>query len=76
MRTVVGLGATIYLTAAGWFFILVPWSHFWANHVLPGVPLWLARLLAQPALRGALGGFGVLHFAVAFVWLDSALRKQ
>ena len=54
----------------------MPWSHFWANHVLPGVPLWLARLLAQPALRGALGGFGVLHFAVAFVWLDSALRKQ
>ncbi|MGV8040285.1 MAG: hypothetical protein AB2L07_09465 [Thermoanaerobaculaceae bacterium] len=76
MRTVVGLGVAVYLTGAGWFFILAPWSQFWANRLLPGVPFWLAALLAHPMLRGALGGFGVLHFAVAFVWLDSALRKQ
>lgn len=76
MRTVVGLGVAIYLTGAGWFFILAPWSQFWSSRVLAGVPFWLVPLLASPLLRGALGGFGVLHFAVAFVWLDGALRKQ
>lgn len=76
MRSLAGIGAAAYLTGAGWFFILAPWSPFWAEQVLPGVPLWLAPLLAHPMLRGALGGFGALHFAVAFAWLDASLRKK
>lgn len=61
--------AVLYLCAAGWFFILAPWTRFWAAYVVPGAPPWLLALLDAPALRGALSGFGVLHFPVAASWL-------
>ena len=66
---------TVYLCAAGWFFILAPWSAFWDNVVVSAAPLWLLRALQSPGLRGALSGFGVLHFPVAAAWLGSAARK-
>jgi hypothetical protein len=69
LRTIGGLAAVVYLCAAGWFFILAPWSRFWATAVVPAAPLWLLPLVDSPALRGALSGFGVLHFAVAARWL-------
>jgi hypothetical protein len=75
LRTVLGLGVAIYLTAAGWFFILAPWNEFWTALIVHGAPWWMAPFLASPALRGALGGFGVLHFAVAYTWLEDSLRK-
>ena len=65
------LVVAFYLTAAGWFFIMVPWSSFWTGQVVAGCPYPLTRLLAHGAFRGALSAFGVLHFAVAFSWLNS-----
>jgi hypothetical protein len=65
-----------YLCAAGWFFVLAPWSRFWATRVVTGSPAWLLTWIDNPAVRGALSGFGCLHFAVAFAWLDQALRRQ
>jgi hypothetical protein len=66
------LVAAFYLTAAGWFFIMVPWSAFWTQKVVTGCPYWwMARVIGHGALRGALSAFGVLHFAVAFSWLNS-----
>ncbi len=67
--------AVIYLTAAGWFFVLAPWSSFWASRVIPGAPLWLALILEKRALRGALTGLGLVHFAAAWSWLETAARK-
>jgi hypothetical protein len=55
--------------------VLAPWSRFWAIKVIPAAPLWLLPLLDSPALRGALSGFGVVHFAAAWSWLETALRK-
>jgi hypothetical protein len=74
-RIVAALGVVFYLCAAGWFFILAPWSRFWGVVVVPRVPLALIPLLDSPALRGALSGFGALHFIAAFSWLADAARR-
>lgn len=74
-RTVAALGVVFYLCAAGWFFVLAPWSRFWGVVIVPRVPLTLVPLLDSPALRGALSGFGVLHFLAAFTWLNAAARR-
>jgi hypothetical protein len=75
LRVASFLVVVVYLTAAGWFFVLAPWSRFWAVKVLPAAPPWLLPWLDSPALRGALSGFGVVHFAAAWSWLETALRK-
>ena len=74
-RTIAALGVVFYLCAAGWFFVLAPWSGFWGMVVVPKVPLTLIPWLDSPALRGALSGFGALHFLAAFSWLAGAARK-
>ncbi len=70
LRTLLGVAVVIYLCAAGWFFILAPWSRFWTTLVIPEAPLWLLPVVDSPAARGALSGFGLLHFAVAAGWLS------
>ncbi len=74
-RTMLVLAVVFYLCAAGWFFVLAPWSHFWGMVVVPKVPLWLAPWIDHPALRGALSGFGAYHFLVAFAWLAAEARE-
>lgn len=54
----------VYLALAGWVCVLVPWSQHWLVLVWSLPPSW-ARVFAHPACRGALSGFGVLHFLVA-----------
>ncbi len=75
LRATLTLAVVVYLTAAGWFFILAPWSRFWAVRVVSVAPFWLVAWLDNPALRGALSGFGVVHFAAAWAWLDKAARR-
>jgi hypothetical protein len=74
-RAVVALAVVFYLCAAGWFFILAPWSRFWGMVVVPKVPLLLIPWVDSPAFRGALSGFGALHFLVAFSWLAGEARR-
>ena len=69
------LATAVYLTAAGWFFVLAPWSGFWALRVVPAAPFWLAAWLDNPAVRGAISGFGLVHFGAAWSWLDGAARN-
>jgi len=69
LRTLATLGVVLYLCAAGWFFILAPWSAFWSSRVVAEAPLWLTGWLAHPAVRGAISGFGALHFPAALGWL-------
>jgi len=70
------LAVVVYLCAAGWFLVLAPWSRFWAARVVEQAPPWLLAWLGSPALRGALSGFGLVHFAVAFSWLEASWRRQ
>jgi len=75
LRSTMLLAVVVYLIAAGWFLVLAPWSRFWSLRVVPAAPLWLMTWLDNPALRGALSGFGVVHFAAAWGWLDRAARN-
>jgi hypothetical protein len=75
VRVALVMVIVVYLTAAGWFFVLAPWSSFWASRVIPGAPLWLAFALEKRALRGAFSGLGLVHFAAAWSWLETATRK-
>lgn len=70
------MAIVVYLTAAGWFFVLAPWSSFWAVRVVRAAPPWLSSWLDSPAVRGALSGFGLVHFAAAWSWLETATRKR
>jgi hypothetical protein len=76
LRTVLAFAAILYLCAAGWFFILAPWSRFWASDVVPRGPFWLIPWLDSPAVRGALSAFGALHFVAALSWLSSEAHDQ
>lgn len=75
LRSIAVLGAVTYLCAAGWFLVLTPWSRIWAEAVVPRAPLFLMAWLDSPAVRGALSGFGVLHFIVAYVWLHTVTSR-
>jgi hypothetical protein len=72
LRATAVLAAAVYLTAAGWFFVLAPWSSLWGATIVPAAPIWLMSWLDNPAVRGAISGFGVVHFGAAWSWLDSA----
>ncbi|MGE5236548.1 MAG: hypothetical protein ACM3O7_09380 [Acidobacteriota bacterium] len=75
LRTAWVLLVVLYLCAAGWFFILAPWSRFWAQQVVPGAPFWLLAIVDSPVLRGALSGFGALHFPVAATYLTAGAAR-
>jgi hypothetical protein len=75
LRATLVLVAAVYLTAAGWFFVLAPWSAFWAIKVVPSAPFWMMAWLDSPAVRGAFSGFGLVHFGAAWSWLDIAARR-
>jgi hypothetical protein len=70
------LTVVVYLCFAGWFFILAPWSAFWSVLVVPNAPWWLLRAIDNPGLRGALAGFGALHFPIAASWIRPARRAS
>jgi len=76
LRAAFILAVVVYLTAAGWFFVLAPWSRFWATKIVSATPLWLSLWLDNPTLRGALSGFGLVHFAAAWSWLEATMGRQ
>jgi hypothetical protein len=70
------IALVVYLCAAGWFFVLAPWSRFWTTRISPGAPLWLLPWLQSPTIRGAFTGFGIVHFAVAYIWLATITGQR
>ncbi|MGC8917353.1 MAG: hypothetical protein ACP5NF_10290 [Thermoanaerobaculum sp.] len=64
-----------YLVLAGWTLTLLPWSSAWFALAWSLPSAW-ARILAHPACRGAVSGFGVLHFAVALLLAGSGRERS
>jgi hypothetical protein len=72
VRYLAVLGVVTYLCAAGWFLVLAPWSRVWLALVVAQAPWPIMGVLENAAVRGALSGFGVIHFGVAYAWLHAA----
>lgn len=65
-----------YLVHVGLAMLLVPWSPAWASLVIR-LPEAVAAIVDQPAVRGAVSAFGLLHLALAGaeILLPESLRR-
>jgi hypothetical protein len=63
LRMLVTVIYASYLTNVGLLFILLPWSEGWTRFVLLLSPQ-MAAFLDNPAIRGVVSAFGVLHLAL------------
>lgn len=64
-----------YLTYAGLFFLVAPWSQLWGTIVVR-FPVGIALFLGHPFVKGAISAFGLLHFALAAVEALGGLRSS
>ncbi len=64
-----------YLSYAGLFFLLVPWTEIWTMLVMR-LPVLLAAFLGHPSVKGMISAFGLLHFILAFVEAATGLRSK
>ncbi|HVT43175.1 MAG TPA: hypothetical protein VMT00_02180 [Thermoanaerobaculia bacterium] len=54
----------IYCLEAGIFFVMIPWTRFWAlNPILHTAPI-LNLLVDNGFFRGFVSGFGVIHIVI------------
>ena len=51
----------LYCFEAGTFLVIVPWTLAWDRNFVQVAASWLRSLLLEPALRGAVSGFGLVH---------------
>jgi hypothetical protein len=52
----------LYCAEAGLFLLVVPWSASWERLAAPLGSLGFASLVGEPMVRGAVSGFGLVHF--------------
>ncbi|MEN8163853.1 MAG: hypothetical protein ABFS37_06975 [Acidobacteriota bacterium] len=64
-----------YLSYAGLFFLLAPWTEIWTMLVMR-LPVPLASFLGHPAVKGMISAFGLLHFGLAFIEAATGLRSK
>lgn len=60
----IALFFALYCIEAGFFFIVVPWTHFWTMNALLQENAALAALAANPFVRGFVSGIGVIHILI------------
>lgn len=70
---VAALAAVAYFIVTGVILIAVPWSSLWPG-VFFGAP-WLTELFANPILRGAVSGFGLVLIVGAVVEIRNAISR-
>lgn len=51
----------LYCIEAGLFFLIVPWTRFWAVHPLLHSTDMVAALAGSGYVRGLISGFGLMH---------------
>jgi hypothetical protein len=52
----------VYCAEAGFFLLVVPWSGTWERLAGAMGPMGIGALLGAPIVRGAVSGFGLVHF--------------
>ena len=61
----VALFFALYCLEAGLFFIIAPWTRFWAVNPLLHADSTVAILTASPFVRGFVSGIGLVHLVIA-----------
>jgi hypothetical protein len=77
LRITVWIVYASYLANVGMLLIVLPWSDVWSQFVLM-LPYRLALAIDEPAVRGAITAFGVLHLILLLseVVQPSLLRNR
>jgi hypothetical protein len=67
-----------YFLEAGLLLIVIPWSGFWDRNIFASFIPGIGRLLANPFVRGAVSGVGVITTLAGVAELIAALviRKR
>jgi len=66
----------VYLVEVGLVLVVAPWTRFWdQNYFVQSLPF-LEPLLASPALRGAVSGFGIVTLGMAAVDIGTWLHER
>lgn len=67
-----------YFLEAGLLLIVIPWSAFWDRNIFASLIPGIGRLLANPFVRGAVSGVGVITTLAGVAELIAALviRKR
>jgi hypothetical protein len=67
---------SLYCFEAGIFFLVVPWTRFWAHNPIVYSSDAVGALLTNFYVRGLFSGFGVLHFLVGAHELFAMFRRR
>ncbi|HEY5611066.1 MAG TPA: hypothetical protein VIL97_07655 [Thermoanaerobaculia bacterium] len=66
----------LYCLEAGLFFVVAPWTDFWAlNPLLHASPL-VAQITENPFFRGFVSGLGIVHLMVGAREVMVFLRRR
>ncbi|HVT04322.1 MAG TPA: hypothetical protein VHL58_13220 [Thermoanaerobaculia bacterium] len=65
-----------YCFEAGIFFIVIPWSRFWALNPLLHYSPSIVALTDNNYIRGLISGFGLVHIMVGLVDLSAIVGKR
>lgn len=65
----------MYFLEAGLVLLVAPWSPFWFRNVFAQSPA-VAEVLANPFVRGAVSGIGVITAAAGLAELAGTLRRR
>jgi len=52
----------LYCAEAGFFLLVVPWSPSWERLAGPLATIGAGAVIVEPIVRGAVSGFGLVHF--------------
>ena len=64
MTTVVRLVYVAYFLEVGLALLVVPWSDLWVRNYFVQAWPWLARIVSDPYLKGAVSGLGLVNIAL------------
>jgi len=64
-----------YCFEAGFFFVVIPWSRFWAlNPLLHYSPV-ISAITDNSYVRGLITGFGLMHLLIGLVDLAAVINR-
>lgn len=71
-----GIVFSIYCLEAGFFFLIAPWTKFWALNPLLHANQIVAAVAENDYVRGLVSGFGIVHLVVGVREILDLIRRR